>query len=538
VSSASREKCLEDMAHHSHSSELELARKNYSADSNRETKVREKITEWTQGENRRGTMHPSPSTQSTWTEPETPQSVNTTGGTPFLLDIHTNNTQSPTNNMDICEEVPIVSPLRVSSRGTNHEDGFNRDDQDLDMESVTSNCSKAESTVSTMTESIDDAVGQGFKNWDDSTFNDLIDEVPTPQDADQITESPYRPHRDPVDSGIVLDDDDYDIEGSSDPHSSQAAQVPRNKSPKSRPGPIPQVPQPLLFLAQNPYPTPALNRNPFSPKSIEDLHHYVALQDLSQATEPPSQHLLEGRQLETASFSKVSPAHPVPQGFSHVAQPIPRNITQPSQPSRSALHELALNIYSESHSHESTIHRLKEALIHHDPNDNFDAYCNTPGHVALLKPLHRMQAEVTTLHWLTTWLNSLYIQNFIDEPNYDGDTILHLAARNGFHLVVQELLRRDANPFSYNKLGSCPMDECLTQTRPEDGAAAVSNSLRIFFPFMGDSRDFRYLKHPEILRTQPLLDLVITDLENLQVDFTKRYDCVKMLEAAMAALKC
>jgi hypothetical protein len=148
-------------------------------------------------------------------------------------------------------------------------------------------------------------------------------------------------------------------------------------------------------------------------------------------------------------YSEASPAHSAPQGLLQAAKPIPRNIAQSSL---SALHKLARNIYSESHSHESTIQRLIEALIHHDPKDNLDTNGNTSGHIALLKPLHRMQAKVTTLHWPTTWLDSLYIQNHIDEPNYDGDTILHLAARNGFHLVVQELLCRDANPFCYNKL--------------------------------------------------------------------------------------
>jgi hypothetical protein len=121
-----------------------------------------------------------------------------------------------------------------------------------------------------------------------------------------------------------------------------------------------------------------------------------------------------------------------------------------------SLHQLAASIYDQDP--DSMMNLMKSHLLQCQDVFMPDEEGNTAGHVALSPPLYLHRPEFPTLWWITTWLGSG--NNGIKLCNSKGETILHYAAKNGYKLVVKELLDRGADPNAMDHSGRSVIQFC------------------------------------------------------------------------------
>ena len=229
--------------------------------------------------------------------------------------------------------------------------------------------------------------------------------------------------------------------------------MPRGPSKKSRsriprPKPIPGGPNPLVDVALQTLPQQPRSPVKLFAKSVENLRLISKLQKLQTGNVPP-------------------------------------------------LHQLAASIYDQDvdsmmYLMESQFPQCKDVLM-------LDEEGNTAGHVALSSPLYLHRPEFPTLWWITTWLGSS--NDGIDSRNAKGETILHCAAKNGYKLVVKELLDRGADPNAIDNSRRSVIQVCHDALQEEGLRMMAAGSTSVFEEARGakSARLYdcaRLLRHP------------------------------------------
>jgi hypothetical protein len=167
----------------------------------------------------------------------------------------------------------------------------------------------------------------------------------------------------------------------------------------------------------------------------------------------------------------------------------------------SVLHRLAASIYDQHH--EETLQMLKSHLSRLSKFDMVDEAGNTAGHIALSNPLFLHRPEVTTLRWITTWID--HEENLLDSRNNSGETLLHCAAKHGYQLVILELLRRGASSDAQDNNGQTALQVCQSALHASSALKAARAQSIFCTPFTVNELTFviestRLYNCAEILR--------------------------------------